>query len=68
MNDYVCDRCTGPAPRGSAFVRSLGFRQVAWCADCWKAMHTDRFVPGQRTGQDAGQGTARPGRRWYSRR
>jgi hypothetical protein len=64
VDDYICDRCEGAAPRASAFVRSLGFRQVAWCADCWKDMHADQFVPSQRSEPD----TAPAPRRWYSRR
>ena len=35
MSRHICDDCWQPIPNGKAHVRSVAFRQVAYCGDCW---------------------------------
>ncbi|MFN8192112.1 MAG: hypothetical protein U0R78_17140 [Nocardioidaceae bacterium] len=34
--------------RGDAFIRSVAFRQVTYCRDCWESRNASIEVPSQR--------------------
>lgn len=35
MSRHTCKECGQPIPNGQAHIRSVVFRQVAWCGPCW---------------------------------
>ena len=36
MTRFCCHDCGGPVPNGGGHIRSVSFRQVAWCDLCWE--------------------------------
>jgi RNase P subunit RPR2 len=36
MTRLTCEDCSKPIPNGTAHIRSALFRQVAYCATCWR--------------------------------
>jgi hypothetical protein len=45
---YTCQDCEEEVRGGQAILRSVSFRQVAYCRSCWRTNHASP-VPGQRT-------------------
>lgn len=39
MSSFSCHDCGTEVPGGEAIVRSVSFRQVAFCRDCWDTHH-----------------------------
>jgi hypothetical protein len=44
----TCSFCQSEVTRGDAFIRSVAFRQVTYCRDCWESRNASIEVPSQR--------------------
>ena len=51
MNTYTCATCAVAVPRHEAAVRSVAFRQVAYCRPCFEELMT-LVVPSPRAPGD----------------
>ncbi|MBD8869474.1 hypothetical protein [Nocardioides donggukensis] len=51
MTVHICRDCGDEVPGGEAVLRSMSFRQVAYCRGCWNANHGSP-VPAQRVSQE----------------
>ena len=61
---YSCENCQRTISLDEAFVRSLNFRQAAWCSECWRSRGVAPLIPAQRQAPTE----ERSPRRWLSRR
>jgi hypothetical protein len=51
VNTYTCATCGEPVPRHEATVRSVAFRQVAYCRPCFEEL-SSLVVPEPRVAAD----------------
>ena len=51
MNTYTCATCATAVPRHEAALRSVAFRQVAYCRPCFEELMTV-VVPSPRVAVD----------------
>lgn len=58
MSSYTCVECEAEVRGGEAVVRSISFRQVAYCQECWGTNHAPP-VPSQRSGNEDAREAAR---------
>ena len=50
---YSCHDCLGWVPPGQALLRSISFRQVAYCRECWEQNHAGIVPAPRRSPEDA---------------
>ena len=53
MTIYACHDCLGDVPPGEALVRSITFKQVAYCRECWEKNHLGLVPPQRRSPEHA---------------
>lgn len=53
MSSFLCHDCGGEILGGEAIVRSVSFRQVAFCRDCWDTLHTASVPSPRASAEDA---------------
>jgi hypothetical protein len=53
MTSYTCQDCLEAVPAGQALLRSVSFRQVAYCRDCWETHHMGVVPAPRRSPEDA---------------
>ncbi len=52
----TCSFCYTKVPKGEAFVRSVAFRQVTYCRDCWEERNAPVEVPHPRHAKEMAAG------------
>jgi len=52
MSVYMCHECAAEVRGGEAILRSVSFRQVAYCRDCWEN-HTSPVPQPRAAAEDA---------------
>lgn len=55
MGTCTCVNCQGLVLRTEAHIRSVAFRQVAYCDPCWNLLHPPEIPTQRRSAEELAQ-------------